>query len=165
MKKKKTNFDFYTVDEFIDVWNDEKRLVFIDTGIDEVVGLYEDIPDIIVDLNLKLGITDLSIYGFESGAKLLNTLGMFLDKCHPGVREDIIDRLVKLQTFEIKPKKYKLLTEETLQDFYEYSEGYPTSFDDPYTDEELNLMEKEYLAKQYIDDGYSFEEGDGDDDR
>ena len=165
MKKKKANFDFYTVDEFIDIWNDEKRLVFIDDGIDEVVGLYEDIPDIIVDLNLKLGSTDLSIYGFESGAKLLNTLGMFLDKCHPGVREDIIDRLVKLQTFEIKPKKYKLLSEETLQDFYEYCEGYPATFDDPYTDEELNTMEKEYLSKQFIDDGYSFEEGDGDDDR
>lgn len=165
MKKKEPKFDFYTLDEFSDIWSNEERLVFIDTGIDEVVGRYDDIPDIIVDANLKLGSTDLSIYEFESGEKILNTFGMFLDKCNPVVREDIIDRLVKLQRFEIKPKKYKLLTEETLQKFYELCEGYPTTFDDPYTDEELNLMEKEYLSKQFIDDGYNFEEGDFDDDR
>ena len=164
MKKKNLNFDFYTIDEFSDIWANEERLVFVDTGINEVLAKYEDIPDIIVDMNLKLGSTDLSIYEFESGEKILNTFGMFLDKCNPLVREDI-NRLVKLQTFEIKPKKYKLLSEETLEEFYEHCEGYSVNFDDPYTDEELDLMEKEFLSKQFIDDGYSFEEGDFDDDR
>lgn len=161
MKKKEPKFDFYTLDEFSDVWFDEERLVFIDTGTDEVVGRYDDIPDIIVDINLKLGSTDLSIYEFESGNKLLNTFGMFLDKCYPDVREDIIDRLVKLQNFEIKPKKYKLMTEELLGEFYDMCEGFPLNFDDPYTDEDLNQMEKEFLSKQLLNDGYSFEENDG----
>ncbi len=147
MKKKEPKFDFYTVDEFSDIWANEERLVFIDTGVDEVVARYDDIPDIIVDSNLKLGSVDLSIYEFESGEKLLNTLGMFLDKCKPVIREDIIDRLVKLQTFEIKPKKYKLLSEETLEEFYEMCSAFPIDFDDPYTDEELDQMEKEFFNK------------------
>lgn len=160
MKKKEPKFDFYTLDEFSDVWFNEDRLVFVDTGTEEVVARYDDIPDIIVDINLKLGSTDLSIYGFESGDKLLNTFGMFLDKCHPGVREDIISRLIKLQKFEIKPKKYKLISEELLREFYEMCEGFSPNFDDPYTDEELDLLENDFLSKQFVDDVYSFEEND-----
>ena len=156
MKDKDNKFDFYTLDEFSEIWDKEERLVFVDCGVDEVVARYDDIADIIVDTNLKLGSTDLSIYEFESGEKLLNTYGMFLDKCLPEIRKDIINRLVKLQNMEIKPKKYKLLSEETLSEFYEMCEGFNLNFDDPYTDYELDLMEKEYLNSQF--DDYSFEE-------
>ena len=38
-----------------------ERLVFIDDGIDEVIGRFRDLPNIIVDLNRKFGSKDLNI--------------------------------------------------------------------------------------------------------
>lgn len=164
MKENKAVFEFYTVDEFSDIWSNEDRLVFIDTESDELVAKYEDIPDIIVDINKKLGSTDISIIDFNTGDKLLNTIGIFLDKCKTEVREDIINRLVKLQLFDIEPKKYKLLTEDILEEFYEICDAFSEDFDDPYTDEELNLMEEEYLSRNISNDDYDFEERDFDED-
>ena len=45
---------------------------------------------------------------------LLDTFGVFLNKCEPKVREDIIDRLVMLQRGEINVKDYKIIDEDTL---------------------------------------------------
>ncbi len=118
MKDKEELFKFYDIDEFSDLWDKDERLVFIDTGTDELVARYEDIPDIIVDMNLKLGTIDLSIYEFSTCQKIITTLGMYLNKCNPAVREDIIDRLIKLQTMTEKPNDYKLFTEESLDEFY-----------------------------------------------
>lgn len=38
-----------------------ERLVFIDDGVDEAIGRFRDLPDIIVDLNRKFGTKDLKI--------------------------------------------------------------------------------------------------------
>ena len=59
-----------------------------------------------------------------------------------GGKRQIMDKLL-----EFKPKKYKLLSEETLEEFYEMCSAFPIDFDDPYTDEELDQMEKEFFNK------------------
>ena len=85
----------------------------------EVVARYEDLPDIIVDINDKLGyVVDLKVYDYQnpSSNPILTTFGPFLNKCDPKVREDIIDRLVKLQQEEESVKDYKVIDEDMLED-------------------------------------------------
>ena len=72
--------------------------------------LKEDIPDYIVYINRECGITDLKMFDSD-GQQILNTLGEFLDKCNPIIREEIIDRLVNLQTGEEEPKEVKTIDE------------------------------------------------------
>ncbi|MBO6195369.1 MAG: hypothetical protein J6O56_03360 [Bacilli bacterium] len=82
---------------------------------------YEDIPDFIVDVNEKFGSKDLKIieYGAGSLEPIITTYGMFLNKCDPEVRSDIIDRLVQLQTEEIEIKDYKVMNEDDYEYVYE----------------------------------------------
>ena len=51
---------FYTNEEIEKLINEiqTERLVFIDDGIDEVIGRFKDLPNIIVDLNRKFGSKD-----------------------------------------------------------------------------------------------------------
>ena len=58
---------FYSSDEIVDLLKKETRLVYVDLGIEEFVARYEDIPDIITDINYnKYGSTDISMYDFKS---------------------------------------------------------------------------------------------------
>ena len=105
-------FEFYSEKEIIDILKSKERLVIVDDGIDDAVIKYEDLPDFIVDVNIKTGYTtSLKVYDYHnvSMKPILTTIGQFLDKCEPLVRQDIIDRLVKLQTNEEEIKDYKLI--------------------------------------------------------
>ena len=60
---------------------------------------------------------DIKVYDYENpnmDKPLLDTFGVFLNKCEPKVREDIIYRLVMLQRGEINVKDYKIIDEDTL---------------------------------------------------
>lgn len=110
-------FEFYTEDEVRKILENKEKLVYVDDGIEEAVIKYEDLPDFIVDYNRKCGIKDIKVYDYEKpdmDNPLLDTYGEFLNRCDPKVREDIIDRLVALQTFESEVKDYKIIDEYTL---------------------------------------------------
>ena len=113
---------FYTEDEIEKLINEieVERLVFIDDGIDEVIGRFRDLPDIIVDLNRKFGSKDLKIRNFIEPEEepIIETFGMFLHKISPDDREQIIDRLNQLQQNEIDVADYKLIDIENLLDYY-----------------------------------------------
>ena len=110
----------YNEEEIKQLLNSNERLVYIDDGTDEIVARYEDLPDIIVDVNEKLGHTEnLKVYDFDNqllDKPILTTIGYFLDKCDSKVREDIIDRLVNLQTGVEQMKDYKVIDEDMLFD-------------------------------------------------
>ena len=110
----------YNEQEVKQLLNSNERLVYIDNGSEEFVAKYEDLPDILVDVNEKLGHTEnLKVYDFENpdmGKPLLTTIGYFLDKCDPEVRKDIIDRLVDLQTGVKQVKDYKVIDEDLLNE-------------------------------------------------
>ena len=111
------NFKFYEIDEIIKLLQSKERLVYVDDGIEEAVIRYKDLPDFIVDYNEKCGLKDIKVYDYENpnmDKPLLDTFGVFLNKCEPKVREDIIDRLVMLQRGEINVKDYKIIDEDTL---------------------------------------------------
>lgn len=106
-------FKFYNEEEIKKILSDNIRLVYADDGIEEVIIRYDDIPDYIVDYNRKLGFgKDLTIDDFENpdwSNPLITTKGQYLDKCHPDVYKDIIDRLNALQQYEIDIKDYKII--------------------------------------------------------
>lgn len=107
----------YNKDEVKEILTSNERLVYVDTGSEEIVSKYNDLPDIIVDINDKIGSTNLTVMEFDNPSKiLLTTFGPFLNKCDPNVRKDIIDRLMGLQLGEIEIKDYKVIDEDMLDD-------------------------------------------------
>ena len=120
MDKNQSLLNLYNEDEIKQILNDKVKLVYIDNGSEEFVARYEDLPDIIVDVNEKLGHTEnLKVYDFDNlilDEPILTTIGYFLDKCDPSVRADIIDRLIGLQQGEIEIKDYKVIDEDMLDD-------------------------------------------------
>ena len=120
MDKNQSLLNLYNEDEIKQLLNDKVKMVYIDNGSEEFVARYEDLPDIIVDVNEKLGHTEnLKVYDFDNlilDEPILTTIGYFLDKCDPNVRTDIIDRLIGLQQGEIEVKDYKVIDEDMLDD-------------------------------------------------
>ena len=118
MDKNQSLLNLYNEEEIKQLLNDKVKMVYIDNGSEEFVARYEDLPDIIVDVNEKLGHTEnLKVYDFDNlilDEPILTTIGYFLDKCNPNVRADIIDRLVGLQQGEIEIKNYKVIDEDML---------------------------------------------------
>ena len=124
MEEKEPEFKFYNEEEIRKIIKSKETLYFADDGIDEVIVKAKDIPDFIVDVNIKFGSTDLKFYrvGNDVYEPEITTIGMFLDKIKPEIREKIINRLVKLQTGEIEPKDYKLIDENQFEDIQEKME-------------------------------------------
>ena len=113
---------FYTNEEIEKLINEiqTERLVFIDDSIDEVIGRFKDLPNIIVDLNRKFGSKDLKIRNFiePEDEPIIETFGMFLHKISPEDREEIIEELNKLQQYDKEISDYKLIAMEDLAEFY-----------------------------------------------
>ena len=107
----------YNEEEIKQLLNSDEKLVYIDNGSEEFVAKYEDLPDIIVDINDKIGSTNLTVMEFDNPSKiLLTTFGPFLNKCDSDVRKDIIDRLNNLQQGIEGIKDYKVIDEDMLDD-------------------------------------------------
>ena len=107
----------YNKDEIKEILTSNERLVYVDTGNEEIVSKYNDLPDIIVDINDKIGSTNLTVMEFDNPSKiLLTTFGPFLNKCDSDVRKDIIDRLNNLQLGIEEVKDYKVIDEDMLDD-------------------------------------------------
>ncbi len=119
MNEKQGLLKQYNEEEIKQLLNSDDRLVYIDNGSEEIVARYEDLPDIIVDLNDKLGQgEDLKVYDYKNPDMynpMLTTFGPFLNKCDSNVRKDIIDRLASLQQGEIEVKDYKVIDEDVLE--------------------------------------------------
>lgn len=107
---------YYTPREVMKLIRDNEELVYVQDELQSAIIRKIDIPDFIVDINKKFGETDFDfaeISIVETGSKffypIITTKGKFLDEVKPEIREQIIDRLTKLQKGEIKPRKFKLI--------------------------------------------------------
>lgn len=122
MMKKNNEINFYTKEEIGKLINEREieRLVFVVDGIDEVIARFKDLPDIIVDLNRKFGSKDLKVYNFiePENEPIITTFGMYLNKISSQDRQEIIERLNKLQQFEEDIKDYKLINIDDLLEYY-----------------------------------------------
>lgn len=122
MMNENKDIKFYAKEEIGKLINEREieRLVFVDDGIDEVIARFKDLPDIIVDLNRKFGSRDLKIYNFiePEDKPIITTFGMYLNKISSQDRQEIIERLNKLQQFEEDIKDYKLINIDDLLEYY-----------------------------------------------
>lgn len=119
MEMNQNQIKMYNEEEVKEILQSDERLVYVDNGSEEVVIKYEDLADIIVDINDKFGSTDLKVYDYKEpdmDNPLLTTFGPYLNKCEPNVRKDIIDRLIDLQTGNEDIKDYKVIDEDMLDD-------------------------------------------------
>lgn len=107
---------YYTEDEVRDMLLKKEKLVYVDDGMTEVMIRKKDIPDYIVMINMECGLTDLKIIDTsQNWYPLIQTMGLFLDTCEPNTRADIIERLIKLQTFELDYEKVKSIDPEMVE--------------------------------------------------
>lgn len=122
MMNENKDIKFYAKEEIEKLINEREieRLVFVDDGIDEVIARFKDLPDIIVDLNRKFGSRDLKIYNFiePEDEPIITTFGMYLNKISSQDRQEIIERLNKLQQYEDDIKDYKVINIDDLLEYY-----------------------------------------------
>lgn len=112
------DFKFYNDKEIEKIIKSQEKLVYVDNGIDEVAVKVKDLPDFITDFSNKTGHKyNLKIYDYHTPSMnpIATTRGCFLDRCNPRFREEIIDRLIDVQTGEKPIKKYKIIDERLLE--------------------------------------------------
>lgn len=104
-------------------WN--KNLYIADNGSEEVIIRLKDIPDFIMDVNLRIESTDFKFFRVNNTEyePEITTKGIFLDRIKPKLRQRIINRLVKLQLGEIQPRKYKVIDVDMYDDIVDAREN------------------------------------------
>lgn len=114
MSEKEFKVNFYTEDEIKDLIKSKAELFYVDDGVDEAIIKFEDISDFIVDYNRNLEMRDLKFFkmGKDVYEPDITTMGEFLDRINPDLRERMIDRLIALQTNEAEIKEYKIADED-----------------------------------------------------
>ncbi|MBP3595887.1 MAG: hypothetical protein J6J60_00580 [Clostridia bacterium] len=115
--------EFYTEEEIREMIAKKERYVYVDNGLENFVIRRQDIPDFIVYINREIDSTDLEIFDPEEGnLVIIRTCGEFLDKCESEVREEIIERLIQLQTGEEEYSQVKVADENLWREMLEERE-------------------------------------------
>ena len=122
--------ELYSVKEIKDLLTNNERLVFVDDGIDEVLCKYSEMPDLITfiaDFHAKnFQNRQIKVWDYDGPSSydkpMLTTIGGFLNKCDPTVREDILPHLIDLQQGEIEPE-FKIIDEYALNEALEQLEN------------------------------------------
>ncbi len=114
MSEKEFELRFYTEEEIKKLIKSKEELYYVDDGVDEAIIKFEDIPDFIVDYNRNFDMRNLKFYrvGKDVYEPDITTMGEYLDRINPDLRERMIDRLIALQTNEAEIKKYKIIDED-----------------------------------------------------
>lgn len=105
---KNKNYKQYTKKEMIKIIQ-ENKTVYVETskGNHYIINR-KDIADFIVLEAEKAGHRiEIQVYLPNQEEPAITTCGWFLDKCNSEIREEIINRLVMLQTTNKRPKKVK----------------------------------------------------------
>lgn len=106
---KDSEYKKYTEEEMINIINN-KGIYFVYTSEkDKYIISKEDLEDFIInEVNKKGHSIDIEVYPPLEDEPILVTRGWFLDKCNKVLRGEIIEKLIKLQTFEIEAKDTKI---------------------------------------------------------
>ena len=109
----------YTREEMSDIAKNE-GFVFVETSKgDNYIIRKSDICDFIMQESKKqLYSVDIKVYVPNNNIQtpLLTTMGCFLNKVNQNYRNEIIERLIKLQKEEIEPKEVKVFDNEIFRD-------------------------------------------------
>ena len=113
MSEKEFEVRFYDEEEIKELIKSKAELYYVDDGVDEAIIKFEDIPDFIVDYNRNFEMRTLKFFKVGKGVYEpdITTMGEYLDRINPDLRERMIDRLIALQTNEAEIRKYKIIDE------------------------------------------------------
>lgn len=108
------NYNKYSKKEFLKIL-DEDGILFVETSLgNRCIIKKSDIADFIMLESTKTGHTaDMSFFMPGISGPVITTFGCFLNKANPVFREEIIDRLVLLQTTDTEPKNIKVFDTDT----------------------------------------------------
>lgn len=112
MKKKK--YKKYTKEEMINIAKN-KGFYFIETSNNDCFEIAkDDLADFIILETERCGHSvEIAVYTpYKEDEPVLTTYGWFLNRIKPKLREEIIDRLVKLQTEQEETKEVKVFDNE-----------------------------------------------------
>ena len=116
MKRKKYNsYELYTREEMSKIAKEDGYLIVQTSNYDSYIINKNDVADFIMQESEKNGYSvDINMYIPKNKGRLLllSTCGCFLDKINQNFRNEIIDRLVELQTTDTKPRDVKVLDNE-----------------------------------------------------
>ena len=121
MSEKEFKAKLYTENEIRDLIKNKAELYYVDDGMEEAIIKFEDIPDFIVDYNRNLQMRDLKFFKVDKDVYEpdITTIGEFLNRIKPDLRERMIDRLVTLQRNEAEIKDYKIIDENVYEEVKE----------------------------------------------
>lgn len=99
----------YTKNELLKILK-EDGILFVETNLgDKYIIKKDDLADFIILEAQRTGhAVEISFFMPGISGVVMSTYGWFLNKANPVLREEIIDRLVLLQTTEKEPKKVKV---------------------------------------------------------
>ena len=103
-------YNIYTKDEMIDIAKN-KGFYFIETSNNDYFEIAkDDLADFIIQETERCGHSvEITVYTpYREDEPVLTTYGWFLNRIKPKLREEIIERLVKLQTWQEEPKEVKV---------------------------------------------------------
>ena len=118
MEQEENVIKYYEEMDIRKIIKSKESLYYVDDGMYEVIVREQDIPDYIVKANELAGETEnLKFYkvGKNTMEPELTTIGRFLDKANPVLRDKIIDRLIPLQTGEKPVKDFKVIDEDMFE--------------------------------------------------
>lgn len=100
----------YSKDEMIDIAKN-KGFYFIETSNNDYFEIAkDDLVDFIILETERCGHdVEIAVYTpYRENEPVLTTYGWFLDRIKPKLRKEIIERLVKLQTWQEEPREIKV---------------------------------------------------------
>ena len=99
----------YTKNELLEILKKD-GILFVKTNLgNKCIIKKHDLADFIILEAQRTGhAVEMSFFMPGISGVVMSTYGWFLNKANPVLREEIIDRLVLLQTTEKKPKKVKI---------------------------------------------------------
>lgn len=105
----KIEYKTYNKTQMIDIINKE-GILFVETNLgDNYIIRLKDLADFIMLEAQRTGhVAEMSFYIPGVDEPVITTYGWFLNRANPVLREEIIERLVLLQTTDKKPKKVKV---------------------------------------------------------
>ena len=117
------NYKKYSKKEFLKIL-DEDGILFVETSLgNRCIIKKSDIADFIMLESDKTGHTaDMSFFMPGISGPVITTFGCFLNKANPVFREEIIDKLVLLQTTDTKPKNVKVFDTDIFFDMVDNNE-------------------------------------------
>ncbi len=113
----------YTKNELLEILKKD-GILFVKTNLgNKCIIKKHDLADFIILEAQRTGhAVEMSFFMPGISGVVMSTYGWFLNKANPVLREEIIDRLVLLQTTEKKPKKVKIFDTDIFENMLDNNE-------------------------------------------